>query len=168
MNRSGRERRRFLVAAITFSSAAVLAPEILLHGKAWAESGSRKALLRITRLLYPHDALPASVYSDVLDQSLAAVAGDDSLGKLLESAERALDRGAAESFIDAPAEAQISALKAVENEPYFGAVLFAVSSKLYTHPETWKMLGYGGPSFEMGGYIDRGSGDIDWLPGAES
>jgi hypothetical protein len=168
MNRSGRERRRFLVAAITFSSAVALAPGILLHGKAWAESGSRKALLQIIRLLYPHDALPDSVYSDVLDQSLAAVAEDNGLGRLLEAAERALDQYASESFIDAPADTQVSALKAVENEPYFAAILTAVSGNLYTHPETWKMLGYGGPSFEMGGYIDHGAGDIDWLPGAES
>lgn len=168
MNRSGRERRRFLVAAITFSSVAALVPGILANGKAWAESGSREALLRIIRLLYPHDALPDSVYSEVLDQSLAAVAEDDSLSKLLEAAEGGLDQKASESFIDAPAGTQISALKAVENEPYFGAILAAVSGNLYTHPETWKMLGYGGPSFKFGGYINRGAGDIDWLPGAES
>jgi hypothetical protein len=26
------------------------------------------------------------------------------------------------------------------------------------------MLGYEGPSFERGGYLNRGAGDIDWLP----
>jgi hypothetical protein len=29
------------------------------------------------------------------------------------------------------------------------------------------MLGYEGPSFARGGYINRGAGEIDWLPEAD-
>jgi hypothetical protein len=30
----------------------------------------------------------------------------------------------------------------------------------------WKVLGYEGPSAELGGYINRGFSDIDWLQDA--
>ena len=35
---------------------------------------------------------------------------------------------------------------------------------LYSDPEVWELLGYEGPSFDKGGYIDRGFDDLDWLP----
>jgi len=28
----------------------------------------------------------------------------------------------------------------------------------------WQVLGYQGPSFELGGYLNRGFNDLDWLP----
>jgi hypothetical protein len=35
---------------------------------------------------------------------------------------------------------------------------------LYGNPQVYQMFGYGGPSAELGGYIDRGFNDIGWLP----
>ena len=37
---------------------------------------------------------------------------------------------------------------------------------IYNNPEVWKVLGYEGPSAELGGYINRGFSDIDWLQDA--
>ena len=39
--------------------------------------------------------------------------------------------------------------------------------EIYSDPQTWKLLGYEGPSFAQGGYIDRGFNDLDWLPDPE-
>ena len=35
---------------------------------------------------------------------------------------------------------------------------------LYDDREVWELLGYEGPSFDKGGYVDRGFDDLDWLP----
>lgn len=168
MNQTGQHRRRFLLAAIAFSGAAVAVPGIFHHARAWANDDSREALIQITRLLYPHDGLPDSVYAEVLDQVLSAVAADENFRSLLDAAERSLGTVSGTTFVEASAKAQLAALKAVESEPFFGAILAAVSGNLYNHPDVWKMLGYGGPSIQMGGYIDHGSGEIDWLPEATS
>lgn len=34
----------------------------------------------------------------------------------------------------------------------------------YGHPGTWSVTGFEGPSFDAGGYLDRGFDDLDWLP----
>ncbi len=33
----------------------------------------------------------------------------------------------------------------------------------YGDPVVWKFLGYEGPSNDLGGYVNRGFGDIEWL-----
>jgi hypothetical protein len=35
---------------------------------------------------------------------------------------------------------------------------------LYNDHEVWELLGYEGPSFDQGGYLNRGFDDLDWLP----
>jgi len=35
---------------------------------------------------------------------------------------------------------------------------------LYNQHDVWTKLGYEGPSWEKGGYLERGFNDIDWLP----
>jgi hypothetical protein len=33
---------------------------------------------------------------------------------------------------------------------------------------TWELVGYEGPSFGKGGYLERGFDDLDWLPDPSS
>ena len=35
---------------------------------------------------------------------------------------------------------------------------------LYDNPLVWKAFGYEGPSVHLGGYVNRGFDDLDWLP----
>lgn len=69
-------RRRFLVTAIGFSGLITqLGPTVFGIAKAFAQSGSqidqgtRKAMVRMARLLYPHAAIPDAVYGEALDQA---------------------------------------------------------------------------------------------------
>ena len=167
MNEHALHRRRFLMVAIALAGATALEPALLRGARAWA-AGDREALLRIIRLLYPHDAIGDEVYADVLDQSLSLLAEDRSLDRLLEDAASELDAALANDFLEASPEQQIAALKAVQDRPYFTGILGAVANRLYSQTGTWSMMGYDGPSYEKGGYIDRGSGDIDWLPEGSS
>jgi hypothetical protein len=159
-------RRRFLVAAITLTGTAVIGPLLTGLGKAWA-GGDHDALIRMTRLLYPHERIDDKVYAEVLDQAMGMVAGDQGFEKLLADANRELNASIAGNFMVASPTAQIAALQAVQDQPYFAAIQGAVSNRLYSHEKIWNMLNYAGPSYQQGGYIDRGAGDIDWLPEAD-
>jgi len=168
-------RRRFLIAAIALSGLASIPirPSVLRLGQAWAQSvhgisrSTSDAMVRMARLLYPHDAISDEVYAAVLDQVLASMAGDESFAEMLGTAEEALNAQQTADFTELNEQAQIAAMQAIEGMDLFGAIQSAVRSKLYNHPAVWVHLGYDGPSFAKGGYLHRGSGNIDWLPEAE-
>lgn len=158
-------RRRLLVAAIASSGVA----GGMLVSRAWAQGGgsldaeSRAALTDLARRLYPHDAIEDSVYSEVLDNALEAAAADSSLADALAQAEAELDSLQPADFIDLDAESQTRALQSIEQAPYFAAIQGAVLAGVYNHPAIWELVGYGGPSWQQGGYLNRGAGEIDWL-----
>lgn len=166
MNPTAWSRRRFLVAALSLSGAAATQGAALLVGaQVWAaDREDRDALVRVARLLYPHAALDDAVYAEVLDQAMAQVADDALFDALLWEAEQALDGESDGAFMEASPEAQVAALQRVDRHAYWWPIQMAVASHLYAHPKAWAMMGYEGPSWQQGGWIDRGAGDIDWLP----
>ena len=82
-------RRRFLVAAMTVSGLATgsLASSLLREAAAWAETGNT-ALLKMARLLFPHDSVPDEIYAEVVAGARAA---DDELEGVGQSAERCVE-----------------------------------------------------------------------------
>lgn len=165
MHDSTTTRRRFLVAAISLAGMT----GGLRAGRAWAQDGSdleaesRRLLAAAARRLYPHDAIPNAVYSAVIDGALASAATDDALVDAFAAMEAALDAAGPEDFIDRDADEQIETLRSVEGEPWFAAIQGAVLAGVYNHPAVWELVGYGGPSWQQGGYLNRGAGEIDWL-----
>lgn len=167
-------KRRFLVACIALSGLAgtPLGPVVFRAGRAWAQaesaldSDARDAVVRMARLLYPHDAVADNVYGEVLDQVLASTASDPALLDHIAQAHAALDVDQQAAFIDLDEEAQVAAMQAVEDMDFFRAIQGAVRSRLYRHSRVWEHLGYDGPSFAQGGFLNRGAGDIDWLEDA--
>lgn len=174
MRNADLDRRRFLVAAITLVGAGggAFGPAALRVGKAWAQdatldASTKEAMVRMARLLFPHNAIGDDVYADVLDRALASAAADASLGEMLRQAEAALD-GQAGKFVERDEASQLAALRAVEHTPFFNAIHVAVRSGFYNHPAVWQHLGYGGPSYAQGGYLNRGAGEVGgWLAEAE-
>lgn len=160
------DRRRFIVAAIALYGL----PSALRHGGAWAQAGPQsdaatlRAIAAMARGLYPHDALADAVYAEVAGDALAAAAEDESLATALRSAEAALNAQQPGDFTDLGSAAQSEAIEAVAQEPFFGAIQAAVRQRIYNHAAIWDLLGYEGPSFQQGGYLNRGAGEIDWLP----
>ena len=118
----------------------------------------------MARLLFPHDAVEDEVYGEVMDGILAEAANDASLQGLLDEAVAALNGARGGDWFDAGEDAQIAAMRAVEDRSFFGAILGNVRARFYSHPRVWEDIGYPGSSVEFGGYIDRGFDDIDWLP----
>ncbi|MDH3587249.1 MAG: hypothetical protein OEQ30_09190 [Gammaproteobacteria bacterium] len=165
-------RRRFIVSVIALSAAAgsTLRPGLFSVSQAWAESASplddpvHKAMVRMARLLFPHDALSDDVYAEILDQALSDTASSNENAANLEAAAAALDRQSGDSWQALDEAAQIEAMRSIEAEPYFLAIQNQVRVGIYNGAAFWKHVGYPGPSKGFGGYLHRGAGDIDWLP----
>jgi hypothetical protein len=108
---------------------------------------------------------------------MAAVGGYDGKAKdaamreLLEGGVAQLDvesrkrNGAA--YIDVAWEDdRVAVLRVVESTPFFAKLRGDLVVSLYNQKAVWTKLGYEGSSADKGGYIERGFGDIDWLPQA--
>lgn len=109
-----------------------------------------QAIVRAARAMYPHDDLPDDVYRRVAD-------------KLAETA--SADREAAKTIEDgAAAFADGTDLGKIEGTPFFELVRSTAVVEVYSDQRTWELLGYEGPSFDKGGYLERGFNDLDWLP----
>jgi len=166
MNNETTSRRRFLVSALAISSVATgaFASSLLRESAAWAKDPDNP-LARLARLLFPHAALPDSVYADVAARALAMTADNPEAQGLLLAAEQALDaQVAGGDWYEADEDAQLAAMEAVQGEAFFPAASNLFMFTLYTHEECWKAIGYPGSSREHGGYLERGFDDIDWLP----
>ena len=165
-------RRRFLVAAIALSGCAgTLGPAVRRISSAWAESRGEPdeetmaAMVRMARLLFPHGAMSDEVYGDVLESTLATTASDGSFAETLDAAETALNAARSNHWADLNENEQIAVMREVEGEGFFAAIQGAVRGGLYFHRAFWQHIGYPGSAKEFGGYVNRGSDDIDWLPG---
>jgi hypothetical protein len=109
-------RRRFIVSVIALSAAAgsTLRPGLFSVSQAWAESASplddpvHKAMVRMARLLFPHDALSDDVYAEILDQALSDTASSNENAANLEAAAAALDRQSGDSWQALDEAAQIT------------------------------------------------------------
>ena len=124
-------------------------------------------MVRMARLLYPHDALSDGVYAEILGDALSSTAANDSIAVLLDDVGAALDSQTGDDFVMADEATQIAAMRAIEDGSAFTAIQAAVRTGVYQHPACWDAIGYGGPSFQDGGYLHRGVGEIDWLPEGE-
>lgn len=168
MGDSSIDRRRFLVSAIALSGIGC-SPLVLRLSTAWAQSGAAPSatMVRLARLLIPYDALDDSVYAQVLGTAMAVLPGDPSIAVLLQEAEAELDAQQDADFMSLDEDAQVAALVAVGETRFFAPILGALKLLFYGHPATWSVMKYEGPSWQQGGYLGRGAGEIDWLAEVE-
>ena len=123
-----------------------------------AEQLSEHALettLRVARVMFPHDMLPDIAYAKVVK----ALEGE---AETVAAGVAALDDPT--PFVELDADAQLAAVTAAEGTDYFELVRSTAVVELYDNPLVWKAFGYEGPSVHLGGYLNRGFDDLDWLP----
>jgi hypothetical protein len=123
-----------------------------------------ETILRMARILYPHDALPDDVYARVGAKLVEASEDDEDTARTIADGVAALDDQGSTSFAQRSADEQLEAVKAIEGSPFFDLVRGTAVVEVYSDEATWKAFGYEGPSFDKGGYINRGFDDLDWLP----
>jgi hypothetical protein len=109
-----------------------------------------QAIVRAARAMYPHDDLPDDVYRRVADKLAESAAEDAEAAKTIEDGAAALGDG--------------DDLSKIEGTPFFELVRSTAVVEVYSDQRTWELLGYEGPSFDKGGYLERGFNDLDWLP----
>ncbi len=123
-----------------------------------------EALLKMTRQIYPHKKLDDVAYWKVVKELDSAGEKDPVTASLLADGVAHLDSAQSAKFAALSEQQQIEALKAIANTPFFQKVQSIELASLYNDPEVWKALGYQGPAYSIGGYINHGFNDLAWLP----
>jgi len=165
-------RREFLKGAgiLTGTLAASSILAALAPSRAWAlelktlASAQGDALLQMGKVLYPHKGLPDAVYA-LLAKDLDGAAGTDpKTAQMLAEGIAALDKAAGGSFVTASDAKKLEAVKSLEGTPFFNTVRGQCITSLYDNDMAFAHFGYPGPSWDKGGYINRGFNDLKWLP----
>lgn len=123
-----------------------------------------ETLVCVTRTLYPHDRFPDRVYRRVVLAFDQLAQKTQRSSALVAELVAALDAGFPVPFRARSEGYRVAALRALEGTPAFRYVQRGTVRYLYDDVEVWAALGYEGASFHLGGYIERGFDDLDWLP----
>ena len=126
-----------------------------------ADPADRRLLVRMIRVLYPHDRFASGPYERTADAVLDAANKTPAQKLAFAAGLEDLRSAAFESLDDAAATEY---LHGIAGSPFFATVRGSAVVALYNDQEVWNTLGYEGPSFDQGGYVDRGFNDLDWLP----
>ena len=120
----------------------------------------------MARVLYPHDSLDDAFYRRVVD---IVGANADAAGRaLLAEGIAALDSAGARAFVALAENEKLAVLRAIEGTPFFEAMRAATARHLYDDRALWARFGYEGASSHLGGYVERGFDDIDWISEADT
>ncbi len=157
-------RRRFLLASLVFSTAAITGTAWLRGATVWADASDDATLARFGRLLFPLNGLGDDVYKSVMGKVMSALDGIPATESALVAAATALDSASGGDWFAASETAQIAAVESIQGEAYFAAILGTVRGTFHYDPAVWKFIQYPGSSIEHGGYLHRGFDDIGWLP----
>ena len=171
------DRRTFLRGAATAAPAAALAAgagATLSASDAWAEGAQvltphhLKTLVLMARDIYPHDQLSDQYYRTAILPWDAKAAGSAATRSLLEEGVAVLDAAAkskhGKTYLDVGWEDdRVPLLRQIETGEFFKTIRADLVVSLYNQKPLWRKLGYEGASAELGGYLDRGFNDIDWL-----
>jgi len=125
-----------------------------------------KTLVKMSRHLYPSPSIDDAQYARAVEGFDAKAKTDRALAKLLQDGVASLDASAQGNWLDASDEVSLQTLRGMEATPFFQTVRGALigADGPYNLPDVWKKLGYQGSSWQFGGYLNRGFGDIAWLP----
>jgi hypothetical protein len=171
MSDSGINRRQFLetgsetvAGGVAASLVATLPTSVWATNLTTIDRPTADVLLRVCRVLYPHDDLSDDYYAACVEGLDAKAANDNDLATQLKSGAGLLDSSSAGKFLELNEAEQVKALTAIEATPFFQTVRGHMVVALYNDRKVWSHFGYEGPSFPFGGYLERGFDDIDWLP----
>lgn len=117
-------------------------------------------LLALLRVMYPHSGFPDGPYQRTAQVIQEAEDSDE----ILPSGLADLDSAAGGDFSSIDEEKATAIALERQGSPLITLVHATAVVALYDDHEVWELLGYEGPSFDKGGYIDRGFDDLDWLP----
>ncbi len=168
------DRRKFLKRSGQALLAVGAAGKVMFFDpdRSWAitlevldEAGAR-ALLAMTRTLYPHPALGDEYYAVVVEALDAEAKENGEVFRLLKEGVGKLDGARHLPFADLSPGTRTEVLEELEarGDPFFQKVRGATVFHFYNNKLVWRHFGYEGSSWEYGGYLERGFQDLGWLP----
>jgi hypothetical protein len=169
------DRRRFLESSgravagvmVMASSGATL---MIAADGAWGmalkvlDGHQGQVLLGAVRTMYPHAALSDRYYAQVVEALDQDAGADAATAELLKAGVVDLDQATPVPWLDLSEGHREQALRSIEATPFFQALRGKTVTTLYNNERVWQAFGYEGPSFDDGGYLDRGFDDLAWLP----
>lgn len=159
-------RRYFLLQLLAASgwgwSAVVVAKDVAAETSATPEPILKLAAMIVA--LYPHAALPPAIYQEIARMLLAKAAIESATGKLLNEGMAALNADPRSPWLSLSGKQRATLLEGQQSTPFFQFVRGNAAFLLYTRPDVWKSLGYGGDAWSFGGYSQEQVNSIDWLP----
>jgi hypothetical protein len=171
MRTESMDRRVFLKSTGMAAGIVILGGGVMMASDgAWAMSLAQlkpeqgATLIRMTRDLFPYDAIDDGPYAKVVEALDAEAAKDEKTAVLLTEGVKKLDGDTGGNYAGEGEAKRLAALKASAGSPFFQKVQSAMISGFYNDHDVWAKLGYEGSSADKGGYIHRGFDDIAWLP----
>ena len=168
---AGITRRQFLAGSATLigtlwaSSSALLAlapsPVWALDLKAFDERTGR-ALLAVTRQIFPHENLDDAVYALVV-KALDEGATTSADKALLTDGVKDLDQAAGGDWLALASAARLAEVTKIARNPFFEKIRSTAVVALYNNELAFAHFGYQGEAFSKGGYLERGFNDLKWL-----
>ena len=123
-----------------------------------------ESLLAVVRTAFPHSSFPLGPYERATEKVVAKADQDPRfLAQLLQGLTD-LDAQRDQRFSELEDDTAAAVLRGVDRTPFLTGIVDVVIVALYSDPEVWDLLGYQGPSFDQGGYLERGFDDLNWLP----
>ncbi len=165
MSAKGMNRRQFLQSSSLAAGATVAATSGAAAqgmGLETLDDHSGTTLLKMTRDLYPHDTLADVYYMVVVEALDAEAARNDEAASLINEGVAQLDGAMGVNYVELSEGNRLAVLEAMQSDPFFQMVRGTTIVALYNDPLVWRHFGYEGPSFDYGGYIDRGFDDLRW------
>lgn len=124
----------------------------------------RRTLTALVRATFPHPDVPAAAYERIAATVQEAAAATPFMHMKLTQGLASLEHLTEGRFSELTPQEALPVLLRIARTPFFGFVRQTAVVNLYEDEDVWEALGYEGPSFDKGGYIDRGFDDLDWLP----
>lgn len=132
--------------------------------EAAARDATVAAVQRVVRVMFPHERFPDGPYERCARTIVDAAADDVRFRTQLEQGLRDLDALGGAPFADLEPARALEVLRGIGGTEAFEGIRSRVITSLYDDREVWALLGYEGPSYDQGGYAERGFDDLDWLP----
>jgi len=173
MSKQDMNRRQFLQTSGLVVAGAAATGSLTMFADlkgAWAlsvdalDKHTAETLVTVCRQMYPHDAIGDAYYSRVVEVLDQKAVGDPALGKMLKEGVAELDGTYSVAWLDLSDGYQLAALERIESGSFFQTVRSTMVGTFYNDPLVWRNLGYEGPVWDLGGYVDRGFDDLGWLP----
>ncbi|MEC4724693.1 hypothetical protein HWQ46_03920 [Shewanella sp. D64] len=168
-------KRKFIKISIGMLTGTLIATSGLFSIMAPARSWSlpltalpdnvAETILIVTRHIFPHKNLEDAVYALVVKDLDNSAANDPAVKKLLIDGVATLNKKSTNNnWLSASYQEQNTIILSMVDSVFFEKIRGTSIVSLYNNEMAWAHFGYEGPSYEKGGYLNRGFQDLNWLP----